>query len=52
MHKWKIAGASAAAIVVAGLFIVPILLAAKPAQGQGEEPARAAQLPIGQVMLY
>jgi hypothetical protein len=54
MRKWKIAGASAAAVVVVGLCVVPVLLGAKPApaQGQGGEPARAAQLPIGQVMLY
>ena len=52
MRKWKIAGASAAAVGVAGLLVVPMLLAAKPAQAPGDEPARAAQLPIGQVMLY
>ena len=52
MRKWKIAGASAVAVVVAGLFVVPMLLGAKPVPGQSDEPARATQLPLGQVMLY
>jgi hypothetical protein len=54
MRKWLVAGASMAAALTAGAFLVPLLLAAKPDNKvQPEEPgARAAQLPIGQVMLY
>ncbi len=52
MRKWFLAGAaSCAALVVLGVFVAPTLLRAK--EQPNEEPgARAAQLPIGQVMLY
>ena len=55
MRKWLVAGASLAAALTAGVFLVPFLLAAKPDakdQPAAEPAARAAQLPIGQVMLY
>src|SRR3954469_25013270 len=52
MRKWLVAGMSLAAALTAGIFLLPILLAAKPEDKGQEEPSRAAQLPIGQVLLY
>ena len=55
MRKWLLASSSMAAVLTAGVFLVPFLLAAKPEakeKGQPDELARAAHLPIGQVMLY
>jgi hypothetical protein len=54
MRKWLMAGAGVAAVAAAlALFITPSLLRARPAAGQPDEPgARAAQLPIGQVVLF
>src|SRR5665213_1647347 len=52
MRKWKFAGASAAVVVVVALLVVSMSLGAKPAPVQADEPARAAQLPLGRVMLY
>src|SRR5438093_799569 len=53
MRKWLLAGAGvAAAGLAAALVLTPSLLRARPA-GQPDEPgARAAQLPIGQVVLF
>src|SRR5262245_62534395 len=53
MRKWMLAAAPAAALGVAALALAPTLLRARPADGQPDEPpARATQLPIGQVVLF
>ena len=52
MKKWLVACASIAAALTAGVFLVPLLTAKPDSKNQGDEPARAAQLPIGQVLLY
>jgi hypothetical protein len=53
MRKWMLAAAPAAALGVAAVALAPALLRARPAAGQPDEPpARAAQLPIGQVVLF
>src|SRR5262249_43485684 len=54
MRKWMLAGTGAAAVLAAmALISVPSWLKARPAAGADEEPgARAAQLPIGQVVLF
>src|SRR5262245_10272022 len=52
MRKWLLAGVGVAAVGSA-LAFVPALLRARPAAKQPEEPAaQAAQLPIGQVVLF
>src|SRR3954449_10624170 len=52
MRKWLLAGAACcAALIALGVIVAPTLLRAK--EQPNEEPgARAAQLPIGQVLLY
>src|SRR3978361_2010512 len=54
MSKWILGGSTLAAAVVAGLLLLPLLLGAQAAgKKQGDEPAaRAAQLPLAQVLLY
>jgi hypothetical protein len=52
MRKWLLAGVGIAAVGSALIF-VPALLRARPAAKQPDEPpARAAQLPIDQVVLF
>src|SRR5213596_3631810 len=50
MRKWMLAGA--AMLVAAALIVVPSWLRARPVLAVGEPGARAAQLPIGQVVLF
>ena len=56
MRKWLLGGAgSAAALMALGVAVVPMLLAARPADGPAgaQDPAaRAASLPIAQVQLF
>jgi hypothetical protein len=53
MRKWMLAAAPVAALGLAALALTPTLLRARPAAGQPDEPpARAARLPIGQVVLF
>src|SRR4051794_15309116 len=49
MRKWMLAGA--AVLMAAALIVVPSWLRARPVAA-GEPGARAAQLPIGQVVLF
>src|SRR5204863_580575 len=53
MRKWVMAGACAAAVGAAAALVGVQGLRARPAARGDEEPAaRAAQLPIGQVVLF
>src|SRR4051794_28207643 len=52
MRKWVVAGGCAAACAAAALVGVQVLRARPAARGDEEPGARAAQLPIGQVVLF
>src|SRR5262244_1325309 len=52
MRRWMAAGACAAAVCAAVALVVPGLRARPAAKGDEEPGARAAQLPIGQVVLF